>query len=82
MNRRKAKAKVARAHRKVRNARADFLHRTSTNLVRRADTIVIEDLAVTNMVKNRRLARVISDAGGVSSAGSSSTRPNAPDAPS
>ncbi|MEV0400821.1 RNA-guided endonuclease TnpB family protein [Actinoallomurus sp. NPDC050550] len=63
MNRRKAKAKVARAHRKVRNARADFLHRTSTSLVRRADTIVIEDLAVANMVKNRRLARVISDAG-------------------
>ncbi|MEV5711486.1 RNA-guided endonuclease TnpB family protein [Actinoallomurus sp. NPDC052274] len=63
MNRRKAKAKVARAHRKVRNARADFLHRTSTNLIRGADTIVIEDLAVTNMVKNRRLARVISDAG-------------------
>ncbi|MCO6010652.1 transposase [Actinoallomurus purpureus] len=63
MNRRKAKTKVARAHRKVRNARTDFLHRTSTNLVRRADTIVIEDLAVTNMVKNRRLARVISDAG-------------------
>ncbi|MEV0403325.1 RNA-guided endonuclease TnpB family protein [Actinoallomurus sp. NPDC050550] len=62
-NRRKAKAKVARAHRKVRNARADFLHRTSTNLIRKADTIVIEDLAVTNMVKNRRLARVISDAG-------------------
>ncbi|MEV0409117.1 RNA-guided endonuclease TnpB family protein, partial [Actinoallomurus sp. NPDC050550] len=63
MNRRKAKAKVARAHRKVRNARNDFLHRTSTNLVRRADTIVIEDLAVTNMVKNRSLSRVISDAG-------------------
>jgi putative transposase len=63
MNRRKAKAKVARAHRKVRNARADFLHRVSTNLVRRADTIVIEDLAVTNMVKNHKLARVISDAG-------------------
>ncbi|GAA4624865.1 RNA-guided endonuclease TnpB family protein [Actinoallomurus vinaceus] len=63
MNRRKAKAKVARAHRKIRNARADFLHRTSTNLVRRADIIVIEGLAVKNMVKNRRLARVISDAG-------------------
>ncbi|WP_433175003.1 RNA-guided endonuclease InsQ/TnpB family protein [Actinoallomurus sp. CA-150999] len=63
MNRRKAKAKVARAHRKVRNARNDFLHRVSTNLVRRADTIVIEDLAVKNMVKNRTLARVISDAG-------------------
>ncbi|GAA4633436.1 RNA-guided endonuclease TnpB family protein [Actinoallomurus vinaceus] len=63
MNRRKAKAKVARAHRKVRNARADFLHRLSTNLVRRADTIVIEDLAVKNMVKNRKLSRAISDAG-------------------
>jgi putative transposase len=63
LNRRKAKAKIARAHRKVRNARADFLHRTSTRLVRSADTIVIEDLAVTNMVRNRLLARAILDAG-------------------
>ncbi|HET8660467.1 MAG TPA: RNA-guided endonuclease TnpB family protein [Micromonosporaceae bacterium] len=63
INRRKAKAKVARAHRKVRHARADFLHRTSTNLVRTADTIVVEDLAVENMVKNRRLAKAISDCG-------------------
>lgn len=62
-NRRKAKARVARAHRKVRNARADFLHRASTNLVRRADLIVIEDLAVANMVRNRSLARAISDCG-------------------
>ena len=62
-NRAKAKAKVARAHRKVRAARRDFLHRTSTNLVRRYDTIVVEDLAVTNMVRNRRLARAISDCG-------------------
>jgi putative transposase len=62
-NRRKAKAKVARAHRKVRDARADFLHRTSTNLVRRADLIVIEDLAVKNMVRNRSLAKAISDCG-------------------
>ncbi|OLT14120.1 transposase [Actinomadura sp. CNU-125] len=62
-NRRKAKIKVARTHRKVRDARQDFLHRTSTNLVRDADTIVIEDLAVTNMVRNRALARAISDCG-------------------
>ena len=62
-NRAKAKAKVARAHRKVRNARRDFLHRTSTRLVRGNDVIAIEDLAVTNMVRNRRLARVISDCG-------------------
>jgi putative transposase len=62
-NRAKAKAKVARAHRKVRNARRDFLHRASTRLVRGNDTIVIEDLAVTNMIRNRHLARVISDCG-------------------
>jgi putative transposase len=62
-NRAKAKAKVARAHRKVRNARRDFLHRASARLVRSAGPIVIEDLAVKNMVRNRHLARVISDCG-------------------
>ena len=62
-NRAKAAAKVARAHRKVRNARRDFLHRASTRLVRSADTIVIEDLNVAGMVRNRRLARAISDCG-------------------
>jgi putative transposase len=62
-NRRKAKAKVARACRKIRDARTDFLHRTSTALVRQADLIVIEDLTVRNMVRNRRLARAISDCG-------------------
>jgi putative transposase len=62
-NQAKAKAKVARAHRKVRNARTDFLHRTSTNLIRRYDITVVEDLAVKNMIRNRRLARVISDCG-------------------
>ncbi|GHH46044.1 transposase [Lentzea cavernae] len=63
LNRRKAKVKVARAHREVRHARADFLHRTTTRLVRSADLIAIEDLSVRNMVRNRGLARAISDAG-------------------
>jgi putative transposase len=62
-NRAKAKAKVARAHRKVRDARRDFLHRASTRLVRGNDVIVIEDLNVCGMVRNRHLARVISDCG-------------------
>ena len=62
-NRAKAKAKVARAHRKVRDARRDFLHKTSTRLVRQHDVIVIEDLAVKNMVRNHRLARAIADCG-------------------
>jgi putative transposase len=62
-NQAKAAAKVARAHCKVRRARADFLHRVSTGLVRHNDLIVIEDLAVQNMVGNRHLARAISDCG-------------------
>jgi putative transposase len=62
-NRAKAKAKVARAHRKVRGARQDFLHKTSTRLVRENDVIAVEDLNVKGMVRNRKLARVISDCG-------------------
>jgi putative transposase len=62
-NRAKAKAKVARAHRKVRAARADFLHKTSTRMVRDHDLICLEDLAVKNMVKNRKVAKAISDCG-------------------
>lgn len=62
-NRAKAKLKVARAHRKVRNARRDFLHKTSTRMVRHNDVVAVEDLAVKNMVKNRRLSKAISDTG-------------------
>ncbi|HEU5391188.1 MAG TPA: RNA-guided endonuclease TnpB family protein [Streptosporangiaceae bacterium] len=62
-NRAKARAKVARAHRKVRAARTDFLHKASTRLVRDHEVIVLEDLAVTNMVRNRSLAKAISDCG-------------------
>src|SRR6266700_2222181 len=62
-NRAKARAKVARAHRKVRASRTDFLHRASARLVRGHDVIVLEDLAVKNMVRNRTLAKAICDCG-------------------
>jgi putative transposase len=62
-NRAKAKLKVARAHRKVRHARADFLHRSSIRLVRQNDVVVIEDLNVAGMVRNRHLARAVSGCG-------------------
>jgi putative transposase len=62
-NRAKAKGKAARAHRKVRAARTDFLHKASTRLVRDHDLIVLEDLAVQNMVRNRRLGKAIADCG-------------------
>jgi putative transposase len=63
VNRAKARAKVARAHRKVRASRQDFLHRASARLVRDHDVIVIEDLNVAGMVRNRSLAKAISDCG-------------------
>ena len=62
-NRAKAKAKVARAHRKVAASRTDFPHRTSTRLVRDHHVVVIADLNVKGMVRNRRRAKAISDAG-------------------
>ncbi|MEE2059305.1 RNA-guided endonuclease InsQ/TnpB family protein [Rhodococcus artemisiae] len=55
-NRAKQRSRVARTHSRVRDARRDFLHKTSTDLVARFGTIAVEDLAPRNMVRNRRLA--------------------------
>jgi putative transposase len=55
--------KVARIHARVADRRSDFLHKITTRLVRETQTLVIEDLTVSNMVRNRSLARSISDAG-------------------
>jgi putative transposase len=62
-NRKKASLKIAKQYEKISNKRLDFLHKTSTTLVRdsQADTICMEDLAVKNMVKNHNLAQAISD---------------------
>jgi putative transposase len=49
--RRKAVQRVAKAHRKVRNQRNDFLHKQSTQLVQTYETIVFEDLQLANMSK-------------------------------
>jgi len=54
--------KVARLHEKITNSRADYMHKCSISLVRRYDTICIEDLNVKGMTKNHRLAKSISDA--------------------
>jgi putative transposase len=62
-NRDKARLKVARIHAQIKDSRQDFLHKLTTRLVRENQTIVAESLAVKNMVKNRKLARSISDAG-------------------
>ncbi|MFB9640584.1 RNA-guided endonuclease InsQ/TnpB family protein, partial [Streptomyces spiralis] len=61
-NRRKARAKVAKIHARIADRRRDVLHKLTTRLVRENQTLVIEDLTVRTMVKNRSLARAISDA--------------------
>lgn len=61
-NRAKAKVKVARAHARISDRRRDHLHKLTTSIVRENQVIAIEDLTVRNLVKNRRLARAISDA--------------------
>ncbi|MFF3356893.1 RNA-guided endonuclease InsQ/TnpB family protein [Streptomyces sp. NPDC002917] len=61
-NRRRARLKVAKIHARIADRRRDGLHKLTTRLVRENQTIVIEDLTVRNMVRNRSLARAISDA--------------------
>ncbi|MET9231248.1 RNA-guided endonuclease TnpB family protein [Lentzea sp. NPDC003310] len=62
-NREKAQLAVGRVHARIADRRADRLHKVTTRLVRENQTLVIEDLAVANMLRNRRLARSIGDAG-------------------
>jgi putative transposase len=60
---RKTKARVSALHTRVGNARRDGLHKLTTRLVRDHDIVVVEDLNVAGMVRNRRLARHISGLG-------------------
>ncbi|MFQ5794594.1 MAG: RNA-guided endonuclease InsQ/TnpB family protein [Candidatus Bipolaricaulia bacterium] len=59
----KAVRLLQRAHEKVQNQRKDFHHKLSWKLVNENDAIYYEDLNIQDMVKNRRLAKSISDAG-------------------
>ncbi|WP_406375901.1 transposase [Streptomyces sp. NBC_00647] len=61
-NRAKARRKVAKIHARIADRRRDTLHKLTTRLVRENQTLVIEDLSIRNMVRNRSLARAVSDA--------------------
>src|SRR5699024_5808976 len=60
-NYQKRKIKVARLHEKVMNQREDFLHKLSTEIIKSHDVICIEDLNTKGMLRNRKLAKSISD---------------------
>ena len=62
-NRGRSALRLARVHRRVRNTRRDFLQKLTTRLAKTKSVIVVEDLAVANMVRSRSLARAITDAG-------------------
>ena len=57
----KARIKVAKMHEYIANQRNDFLNKLSTNLINENDIICLEDLKISNMVRNHKLARSISD---------------------
>lgn len=56
------RVKVARQYRRIANRRSDFLHKLTSDLVRRFDTICLEDLNVEGMMQNHNLARSIQSA--------------------
>jgi putative transposase len=60
-NKKKANLKIARAYEKVSNQRTDFLQKTSTKIIRENQTIILEDLNVSGMMKNHKLSQAISD---------------------
>jgi putative transposase len=62
-NRKKANLCVAKIHEKITNQRSDYIHKITTGLIRdnQAETFVIEDLNVSGMLKNHKLAQAIQD---------------------
>ncbi len=60
--RQRARARLAKTHRKVANTRRHLVHQATRTLIDRAQVLVIEDLNVAGMVRNRHLARSIADA--------------------
>ena len=62
-NRYKSQLKLAKLHVRIKNIRKDWIHKVTTKLVRENQTICLEDLNVSGMITNHRLARSISDIG-------------------
>jgi putative transposase len=62
-NRERAIRRLSRSYARVANIRRSFLHEVSSQLVKTHDRLCLEDLAVANLMTNRRLARAIGDAG-------------------
>ena len=62
-NKRKAYSRVAKIHRDIRNARVNWLHHQSNELVNKYDLICIEDLKIKDLLQKKQLSRSIADQG-------------------
>lgn len=62
-NRRKAVKKLAILHEHIANQRLDFLHKQTTSIAKKYDTVVCENLNIAGMIKNHKLAQSIADLG-------------------
>jgi len=62
-SRNKAKKLVAKVHERISNARQDYLHKLSRKIVNSNQVVVVEQLNIKGMVRNRKLAKAISDVG-------------------
>ncbi len=62
-NWKKAQLKIAKLHYKISCIRQDFIHKLTTRLAKNHSEIVIENLNVAGMIKNRKLAKAIADSG-------------------
>lgn len=62
-NRKKARKQLAKGYLKVQRQREDFARKTANALITSSDLIAYEDLKIANMVRNRKLAKSIHDAG-------------------
>lgn len=60
-NRNKQRIKVQKQHRKLRDARRDFQHKTTHAMITKYDGFVLEDLNIKGMMRNHHLAKSISD---------------------
>lgn len=60
-NREKQRIRVAKIHEKIYNIRLDYLHKVSNEIISENQVIASEDLAISNMMKNHKLAKSISD---------------------
>ena len=61
-NREKAKLKVARLHEQIANQRNDSIHKMTSDLISKHDTICLPDLKVKDMLQNREIAKAVADA--------------------